>query len=257
MFTASRSFSKFFLCCLLSITFVGQAASQTEEERTVIVLFGDSISVGFGEVVRVRNWNGQAFAGTPSQELTNLMNDSSRPSVVPNRGIGGSPTGREANGGSGDIAGADRVGRDLSASKQEFPGQQFITLILYGTNDFNFGISASDTSFNMKRIIRGARSEGYTPVVATLLRRDDRSVTLYNNGIKQAAAGESATLIDMFTLFNRAGGRSLLFDGVHPTENGYRIIAKLWFDHYLESAVIPQPGMPVIMPVLQLLLLDD
>lgn len=241
---------------MLSI-FASQAASQTEDDRTVIVLFGDSISVGYGQVVKVRSWGGQAFAGTPSQELTTLMNDSRRPAIVPNRGVGGSPTGRHSGGEGGDIAGADRVGRDLSASKLAFPGRQHIALILYGTNDFNFGISQSDTGFNTRRIIRGARSQGYIPIVSTLLRRADRNITGYNSFIQSAAAAENATLIDMYDLFNKAGGLSLLFDGVHPTENGYRIIAKLWFDEYLEAAIMPQPATQVIVPILQLLLLDD
>jgi len=234
-----------------------QVISQTEEERTVIVLFGDSTSVGFGEVVKIRTWNGRAFAGTPSQELTNLMNDSMRPAVVPNRGHGGSPTGRDADGGSGDIAGADRVGRDLSASKLEFPGKQHITLILYGTNDFNFGISQADTGFNTRRIISGARAEGYTPVVATLLRRADRDITGYNSFIRSAAALENATLVDMYDLFNNAGGLSLLFDGIHPTENGYRIIANFWFENYLKAAIAPQQDAGVIVPMMQILLFDE
>ena len=256
MFTASRLLIKLFFCCCGLSMVVGQAASQTEENRTVIVLFGDSISVGFGPTVRTRSWDGQAFSGTPSQELTNLMNDSMRPAVVPNRGIGGTPTGRNAKG-EGDNAGLDRVGRDLQASKLEFPGQQHITLILYGTNDFDFGISQSDTGFNTRRIIQGARSEGYTPIVATLLRRLGRNITGYNSFIRSAAASEGATLVDMYDLFNDAGGRSLLFDGVHPTEEGYRTIAKLWFDQYLESAIMQQPKIPVNVPILQLLLLDD
>jgi len=252
----SHSTAKLILCCLLCMT-AGQAVSQTEEERTVIVLFGDSLSVGFGEIVKIRSWGGQAFAGTPSQELTNIMNDSKRPTVVPNRGIGGSPTGRDENGGSGDIAGADRVGRDLSASKLAFPGQQFITLILYGTNDFNFGISQADTEFNMRRIISGARAEGYTPVVGTLIRRADRDITGYNNSIRNAAAAEGVTLVDMYNLFNAAGGLSLLFDGLHPTEEGYRLIAGFWFEQYLQAAVKPLGDASAVVPFLQLLLLED
>ncbi|NND82207.1 MAG: SGNH/GDSL hydrolase family protein [Gammaproteobacteria bacterium] len=239
---------------LIFVLLLPLCAWAQEEDRALVVVFGDSITSesGYdesssGSFAR----NGALNAGLPSQLLTQILNESRRPSLVPNWGHGGTTTGRAPDG-SGQNNGVERISGNLASSKATYPSTQKIVLILYGTNDFGFGIPASDTGFNTQIMIDRARAQGFIPVVGTLTPRASRSVASVNSAIKSAASIKNAKLVDIFTLFNAAGGMSLLIDGLHPTTAGYQVIAQSWFDEFLEQNI--EAKSPVIAPIIFLLL---
>jgi len=117
-------------------------------------------------------------------------------------------------------------------------------------------------------MIDRARSLGFTPIIGTLTPRSDRNVSDYNAQVVANANLRGATVVDHFTRFlqDGNGGLDLLdlefFGGnpirLHPTDEGYDVIAKTWFDQFLENEIIaiPPASTPTLTPVIQLLL-DD
>ncbi|GHA08648.1 hypothetical protein GCM10008090_18140 [Arenicella chitinivorans] len=251
-----------------------------DASRTVIALFGDSTTTGFNANFGDRYGNGTTTRGCPTILLTNLLlrapqieppescpttiydspifdaNTQKRNVIVANWGIGGSTT----------ESGISRISSNLAQTKTDHVGKAYITLIIYGTNDFNSGISTSTTRFNLRQMIQSARALGYTPVLGTLTPRDDRDISPYNSAVNGAASDEGVAVVDHFTRFvNQSGGwRSILQQEVstttgklvrfHPTDEGYMIIAETWFDQYLRSAI--KPELSLITPILPLLLED-
>ena len=241
---------------LLLLIFPGLLLAQ--EERALVVVFGDSITSesGYpGSSSGSRARNGALNSGLPSSELTTILNESERPSLVPNWGHGGTPSGRNQNG-EGEFNGVERISGNLASSRGQYPSDQYFVLIIYGTNDPNFGIPSGDTGFNTRVMIDSARGQGFEPIIGTLTPRTDFSVGSINNAIAAAASARNATLVDIFTKFNNAGGFSLLLDGLHPNSTGYNVIANIWFDEYLENAIEPLKSDVVLAPI-NLLLLDD
>ena len=77
------------------------------------------------------------------------------------------------------------------------------------------------------------------------------NVSSYNQQIFNAAVAEGADFVNI----NSAISFDMLADGVHPTPEGYRLIAQKWFDDYLEDNIsIDGTGNPIITPVINLLL---
>ena len=75
----------------------------------------------------------QAMAAARLQGLSAPIYDGNREvrnAIVANWGIGGSST----------DSGANRLANSLSTTKSQLLGNNYIVLIMYGTNDMNFGI---------------------------------------------------------------------------------------------------------------------
>lgn len=252
----------------------------SEASRTVIALFGDSTTTGFNANFGDRYGNGSTVRGCPTIYLTNLLrhdpqieppnscpttiydspifdaNKQERNVIVANWGIGGSTT----------DSGISRISSNLAQTKADHVGKAYITLIIYGTNDFNSGISTSTTRFNLRQMIQSARALGYTPVLGTLTPRDDRDISPYNGAVSGAGSDEGVPVVDHYTRFvNQSGGwRSIVQQEVstttgklvrfHPTDEGYMVIAETWFDQYLRDVIKPEQSL--ITPIM-LLLLED
>lgn len=258
-----------------------------QNDPTVVVLFGDSITLGYnsnylgspGPDPRVAG--GTTVRGCPTFYLKDLLlqqeprgsdqdcptigvpspildaNDEKRDAIVANWGLGGSSSAR----------GVQRITSNLSDTKNQFPAKAYLALIMYGTNDFGFNISTSMTRFNIIEMIRKARSAGYLPVIGTLIPRDDFNVSPYNSSIVSAANQEGVLVVDHFARFvaQSTGWRSLLQQEIgvisgelvrfHPTDHGYLVIAETWFDKFLKNAIEPVPTL-VISPIITILL-DD
>lgn len=253
--------------CLLCICLTANVS--VANETSMIVLFGDSLTFGDNS-----NFNGPVSAGVgsgrlgndglspplpPSDKLDDILDSEFRESTVINWGIGGTSTG----------SGASRILSNLNSSLSDYSADNHYILILYGTNDFNFGLSPSTTGFNIQLMIDRARSVGFTPIIGTLTPRSDRNVSDYNAQIVANANIRSAPVVDHYTRFlqDGNGGLDLLdlefFSGtpirLHPTDEGYDVIAQTWFDQYLSNeiaAIIPPTPIPNVAPII-MLVLDD
>ncbi len=250
------------LLTLVSLVF-GFLPSAEAADPTVVALFGDSTSQGFNT-----NFQERGFAmarlnhGQPSVQLTKLLNESNRPSVVPNLGWGGTSSGPAVfTGLQGNVNGVDRINSHLSDLRRDVPGKAYYALIMYGTNDFAFGIPASTTGFNNGLMIRSANANGYTALVSSIPPCDlcANNVVNINSSIsrevqRQIDSGADAHFVDNHSVL-RGGWNTALSDpdGVHPTDEGYKVIAQKWFDDKLEQLIKPEL-MHTLSPVISLLL---
>lgn len=266
-----------FCACLL----VATVSSAQELERSVIVLFGDSITVGENVSSYLQECPaaggsrpgiglGRGNFCTPDKELINVLAANNRAAFVLNHGIGGTPSG-----GGFANSGVGRISSNLAQSASQFPGKAYYVLILYGTNDQGFGLTPSDTRTNIDVMISIARQRGYVPVVGNLLPRatgDSASdnVGTRNSLIQQIAAARNAPFVNLFGAFSAAGGLSLhdpeisRFTGntlfLHPKKAGYQVIANTWFSSALEGLIEEneiQGSSPSVLPPILYLLLDE
>jgi lysophospholipase L1-like esterase len=253
----------FLIIALLAISLTGSAT----EDPAVIIVFGDSITAGYNAGENDLNGNanntkgigsGQTNFGLPDQLLNLFLDESRRDAVVVNWGYGGTSS----------SFGERRISGNTAQTASEHAGSQYIILIMYGTNDFGQGIMPSTTRFNTAQMIIRARINGYNAVVGNLTPRDDEDVRPYNSQIELAAitANPPATLVNHYSHYSTfpENGLSLLsteFSNfkqrnirLHPSNEGYTVIAQYWFDTVL-AGLIEQRAL--VLSPLMLLLLDD
>lgn len=248
-----------FICllCLLPLSFSSLAQTQT-----VVVLFGDSITVGFNSGRPVINGNGSTTLSGPRQFLSDILNNPAAPrsSTVVNWGAGGTPT----------TVGVARMRSNLTTTRADVDGDRFFVLIMYGTNDFGNGIGASTTAFNNRVMINIAREEGYMPVVGNITPRSDRDILPLTAEVFNAALASNAVAVDHFTAFSQRPLDELLEQEIsvisglpirlHPNDTGYRIIAANWFSQALNVLIPRTDGTssapPIVAPIIQLILED-
>lgn len=272
-----KKFLQIFLF-LLSGSLINDAVHAAE--RSVVVLFGDSITVGINS-----NYpggtsndyaNGTTTRGCSTIYLTAILTNQN---VIP---PGGCKVGGQApqftverkkrnalvvnwgEGGTNSQQGAQRISANLAKTKSDHDGGDYTVLLMYGTNDRGYGISSQTTNFNTRLLIDRARAQGYKPVIGTLIPRSDFNVSGYNSAILSAANAKSVPIVDHYSVF--VGYPSYLtnlldlefFFGnpkrIHPKNRGYLLIAETWFDRYLKDAISPE--YVDITPIITLLL-DD
>ncbi len=248
-------------------------AEAKAEDPNVVAVFGDSTSLGFNTNFPgggFRFGMGQLNFLPPSIELTKILNGSRRNSVVPNLGWGGTASGPAESRNNNNINGVDRISGNLSDVKRDNPGKAYYVLIMYGVNDFNFGIPASTTGFNNRLMIDRANAQGFTALVSSIIPCDicgnsASFVNTVNSSIRSNVqqrinAGADAYFVDNFAavrpLWNPALPNSYVDpDGIHPTDEGYAVIARNWFSSRLEQLIEQDPL--TITPIIGLLLDDD
>jgi len=239
-------------------------------EPHVVALFGDSTSLGFNEVF-AENFPNESFGngrlnfGQPSQLLSTLLNESRRPSVVANLGVGGTSSGPAVfEGLQGNVNGVDRISEDLATLRDNIDGRGYFALIMYGVNDAAFGIPSSVTNFNNQIMIQRANTEGFTAVVSSILPCDVCSfdVPTLNSDIINGVVRQFNLGADVHFADNHAAVRAdwvSLFsdpDGIHPNDTGYAVIARNWFDAQLSQLIEPDSQF-VLSPIISLLLEDQ
>jgi lysophospholipase L1-like esterase len=243
---------------LLSTLLIGSPNLSAAEPDTLVALFGDSITSGINNGFSNGIGGGASQFSAPDINLSQILNTTRRPSIVVNWGHGSTTSGPSGLTG---FDGAGRIQANLQSSKSEFPAPQNIVLIMYGTNDVNQGLSSSDTYYFIRDIISKSKAVGFTPVVATIPPREGENVLPRNTAIRDAAVNQGIPLVDIYQAITNAGGssnaaqNSLLDDGVHPSPDGYQLIAQSWFDTFLAAAIEQQA--PNIAPIISLLLDED
>ncbi len=248
-------------------------------------MFGDSITVGFNKDFQDRNGNGTTNRGCTTLYLTNMLlnqgqrtegescrtdilnspildaNEELRNAIVVNWGEGGTTSER----------GLSQITSVLNNVKATHEGNQYIILIMYGTNDPNEEISAATTGFNNREIIRRAKLQGFSIGVSNLTPRSDRNVVEYNNQIRAVALSESVSFVDMYSRFisYAPGGFTSLIDletnslngeifRLHPNDQGYLLITETWFDQVLKSLIpVVVVDEPIDISPIMSLLLDE
>lgn len=243
------------------------AHATTDELPSVVILYGDSITVGFN---RETNFTQRYGSGKTLQQLPGsrplfameeLLNGTrpKRSSIIVNWGTGGSNSAH----------GVNRISSYLKSTESAHQGRHYYVLIMYGTNDIGSGISASTTAFNIRQMISASRAEGanFTPVISTITPRDDRDVVPYNSRIINEVTKDATALVDSYSAFinHPSGFTSLLTQEtsvitgqpvrLHPNVSGYDLIAQTWFDQALAALIEPDRGSAI--PGALLLLLDD
>ena len=142
---------------------------------------------------------------------------------------------------------AGKPGEFVSAGRERLDGvlteaQPEVLLLMEGANDLNRSARLSgsaltaaiqDTVNDIEDMVREAQRRNVTVMLATLPpQREDspkgsaaRFLSRYNDGLKAMAAKKGAILIDV----NSEMPLSLIGqDGLHPTEEGYRVIAEVF-----------------------------
>jgi len=182
----------------------------------VIIGFGDSITQG---VPYIWDFGNGRRVGGYEPKLEVLLNENSLPSVVLNYG----------NMGEASYMGATRIGGVLNESDADY------ILILEGTNDIHYGISPESTIYNLGVMIDKSLAYDAIPVLSTLTpdtkaSNPEKNIpTVYNPKIVDLSAEKGVTLCDQY---NEIVGNwsSLTYDGIHPNDSGYQVMAQTWFN---------------------------
>ena len=122
--------------------------------------------------------------------------------------------------------GLSRIGGLLSQHKPTH------VCILYGTNDVRGGLSADSTASNLGAMIDAVKQSGAKAIVGTLPPlpgsainpNHQPAVNTTNGRIRTVVGSKGATLADLAAEFGSGAG-SMASDGIHPNDNGARIIA--------------------------------
>ncbi len=106
-------------------------------------------------------------------------------------------------------------------------------LILYGTIDLHRGWSEEEVVENLREMAGIAKRNGVVPIIGTLppdpahdSDLEPNDVSLLNELIREMASKERVALADHHVAF--CGNPALLFDGTHPNDAGYEIMAEVW-----------------------------
>ncbi|MCD6419586.1 MAG: hypothetical protein J7L41_02570 [Synergistetes bacterium] len=174
--------------------------------------FGDSITEGcpYGP------------SGGYPVRLQALLGDGA---VVVNAGVGGEKT-------------PEGVRRYESVLHNNKPG---FVLILEGSNDAtHFPKDVDETINNLKFMVEKAKENATIPIIGTIPpmfgmhKWWELDVETRDARIRELAQEEDIVLADIFEAMK---GREDLFiwDGLHPNEDGYQLMAQVWYDAIQEA----------------------
>lgn len=164
-----------------------------------ILCVGDSITLGYGGTISYPSYLQASVGGN---------------ATVVNAGKLGETT-------SGGVA---RINSLVKTYKPKY------TLIMEGANDSIWGVSPSTVKFNLARMVSTAQYYSSVAIISTITpdtRKTDSGGALilsYNSAIAQLASEAGVALVDSYS--NVVGNwANLNYDGLHPNNAGYQIIA--------------------------------
>jgi lysophospholipase L1-like esterase len=191
-----------------------------------VVAFGDSITFGFLDLQR------RGFRLTTSNNYPNILQGQLR-SLDPawrvvNRGVGGEHSGE----------GAARFGSILHIDQPGF------VLILEGTNDAHQCMDSRALINNLASMVRTAQGNKTIPIIGTIppsFRNNpcaDDIIAETNANIHSLAASSNVVVAEIFDGMNQRDlfGISPDRDPIHPNEQGYRVMADIWFQAMMQAA---------------------
>jgi lysophospholipase L1-like esterase len=125
-------------------------------------------------------------------------------------------------------------------------GRPAFVLILYGTNDWSDPRCGEPPCFTIEKLrsmVRKVKERGAFPFVGTLLMtkvgndfraspRRNAWITAQNESIRLMAEEEQVVLADLHLAFEHSPlpYSQLFADYIHPSAEGYRVMAEAWFD---------------------------
>ncbi|NMC74270.1 MAG: arylesterase [Geobacteraceae bacterium] len=178
-----------------------RAEGECRAEGTIVAV-GDSLTAGFGV----------AAEDSYPALLERKLRDAGHAFRVVNAGINGEKSGEAL----------ERVGRILEL-------QPDIVILQTGTNDGLRNVPPQEMKGNIRAIVRELSQQGVTVVLAGMRNLKPRKGDydeLFARAYPEIAEEEGIILIPLF-LEGVAGVPGLnRADGIHPTEEGYRIIAE-------------------------------
>jgi lysophospholipase L1-like esterase len=134
-------------------------------------------------------------------------------------------------------------------------GQQ-VLLLMEGANDINSGRDADVLTAlsNIRSMVRFAKGAGLRVFLATLPPQNPTGcfnpcrtggaaeVVNYNSGLKTIALSENVPLVDVFPLFTNLSTQ-IGPDGLHPTAEGYQLIANAFFAAIRSALEVPASSL--------------
>lgn len=178
--------------------------------RIEVVALGDSITNGYGSSTHGEEFPGyQGLLRNKLERFFGAVNMSNR-------------------------AGGDIPSREgLAKVKEVAVGRGGYLLILYGTIDLHRGLSKREVVENLQEMVGIAKGNGLIPIIGTLppdpahdSDSEPNDVSLLNELIREMARKEGVVLADHHVAFR--GNPALLFEGAHPNDAGYEIMAEVW-----------------------------
>jgi acyl-CoA thioesterase-1 len=190
---------------IMSLFFLGSFNIMEAQERKTILFFGDSITAGYG-----------------------IDSEDAFPAIIQGKLDSNNLNYRSVNAG---LSGETSAG---GVRRVEWVLQQRVDIFVLelGGNDGLRGLDPSDTKRNLQRIIDIV--QGKNPEIRIILAGMEAPPNMgqdYTNAFRQVyseLAKENDLIFIPFILEGVAGNSELnLPDGIHPTEEGHKIVAEL------------------------------
>ena len=207
---------------------------------TKILAFGDSITEGQVsppaqpaalEVDPINNYPALLQAALAARYTSQTI-------TVINAGVGGERV---------TSAGEDRLERLVDEQHPD------VVILLEGVNDLNFGLDPEVVSESLRRSVQRARDEDVPLIlVSTILPGvpgrlkppNPDGVDALNTEIRWWAGAEGATLVDSHNVFEPMKTLLIGQDGLHPTVDGYRKLAEIFFEAIRTHFEVPESELP-------------
>jgi lysophospholipase L1-like esterase len=190
--------------------------------------FGDSITFGFLEQ-RLRGVSPSLVTSNNYPNILQSMLRGADPAwQVVNRGVGG----EEATQGAGRLPGVLAIDR---------PG---FVLVMEGTNDATDETAPSIIVNSLESMVLQTKGNKSIPILATIppnFRNDPTAhdiIDSANNLIRDLVRQQGITLAEIFNGMNKRElwGQAPDRDPLHPNEQGYQVMAGIWFDAMKRAA---------------------